>query len=337
MKLNFHKNHKLLFGVIFWGFVALSLIIAVLPATWVQTQNEPLPASEPMTKMERRGLNVFIDEGCVYCHTQQVRPIAMDENWGRPSAPGDYARINRPSVWQQTPAILGSSRNGPDLTNIGKRQPSEVWQYMHLYNPRSVVKESIMPSFPWLFKVVDDPSSEATTVSMPEGFGPKNGTIVATEEAEALVAYLKSLKQVPMNAEPTAQQKAAADSAKASAEAKKVNGATIYSNNCTSCHQNNGKGIAGAFPSLVGAPFVTAEDPTNHIRTILYGLQGVEIDGETYSGIMQPFGDLLSDEEVAAVINYERTSWSNDAPTVTAEDVAKVRNDDSINKIKPTK
>src|SRR5699024_3380554 len=337
MKLNFHKNHKLLFGVIFSGFLALSLIIAVLPATWVQTNNEPLPASEEMTEMEKRGLQVYIDEGCVYCHTQQVRPIAMDENWGRPSAPGDYARVNRPGVWEQTPAALGSSRNGPDLTNIGKRQPSEVWQYMHLYNPRSVVKESIMPSFPWLFKIVDEPASGATTVSMPEGFGPENGTIVATKEAEALVAYLKSLKQVPVDAQPTAAQQAAADSAAASTARKKVNGAAIYSNNCTSCHQNNGEGIAGAFPSLVGAPYVTNEDPTNHIRTILYGLQGVAIDGTEYSGIMQPFGELLSDEEVAAVINYERTSWGNDAPTITAKDVADVRSDDSLGKIQPGK
>lgn len=178
MKLNFHKNHKLLFGVVFWGFVALSLIIAVLPATWVQDNNKPLPASQPMTELEKRGLQVYLSEGCVYCHTQQVRPIAMDENWGRPSAPGDYARINRTSIWKQTPAVLGSSRNGPDLTNIGKRQPSDVWQYMHLYNPRSVVKESIMPSFPWLFEVKENPSPDAVTVSLPEGFGPDNLSLI---------------------------------------------------------------------------------------------------------------------------------------------------------------
>lgn len=335
MKLNFHKNHKLLFGVVFWGFVALSLMIAVLPATWVQEKNEPLPASEPMTDIQRKGLNVFIDEGCVYCHTQQVRPITMDENWGRPSAPGDYARIGRPSVWQQTPAVLGSSRNGPDLTNIGKRQPSAVWHYMHLYNPRSVVEESIMPSYPWLFKVVEAPASEATTVAMPEGYGPANGTIVATDKAEALIAYLKSLKQVPMNAQPTADQQAAADSAAASAAQKNVNGATVYANNCTSCHQNNGQGVPGVFPPMAGDPVVTADDPTDHIRIVLYGLQGKTIEGTEYQGIMQPFGDLLSDEEVAAVINHERTSWGNNAPTVTAQDVAKVRNDESLNKIQP--
>jgi cytochrome c oxidase cbb3-type subunit 2 len=208
MKLNFHENHKLLFGVVFWGFVALSLIIAVLPAFWVQEHNEPLPASEPLTKLEQQGLNVFISEGCVYCHTQQVRPITMDKTWGRPSAPADYAHINRQDIWRQTPAVLGSERTGPDLTNIGKRQPSEVWQYMHLYNPRSVVKESIMPSFPWLFKVVDEPADDAVTVALPGDYGPEKGTIVATHDAIALVAYLKSLKQVSLDAQPTAAQQA---------------------------------------------------------------------------------------------------------------------------------
>lgn len=336
MKLNFHKNHRLLFGVVFWGFVALTLFIAVIPASWVQQQNEPLPASEPMTKMQQKGLNVFISEGCVYCHTQQVRPIEMDETWGRPSAPGDYARINRQDIWRQTPAVLGSERTGPDLSNIGKRQPSEVWHYMHLYNPRSVVEESIMPSYPWLFKVVENPDESATTISMPEGYGPQTGTIVATEEAKALVAYLKSLTQVPIDAKPTAAQVAKADSLVAASK-KKIDGSTIYANNCASCHQSDGQGIPGVFPSLVGAGYVTDEDPSRQIRTVLYGLQGVKIDGKNYTGIMQPFSELLTNEEVAAVINYERTSWGNDAPTITANDVAQVRNNDELQQIQPDK
>lgn len=333
MKFNFHKNHKLLFGVVFWGFVFLSLIIAVIPALWVQQENKPLPASEPMTELERKGMEVFINEGCVYCHTQQVRPITMDENWGRPSAPGDYSLINRPSVWRQTPAILGSERTGPDLTNIGKRQPSAVWHFMHLYNPRSVVEESVMPSYPWLFKIVENPSKGATVVSMPGEYGIPDGKIIATERAHALVAYLQSLKQVSMDAEASAAQKTKADSTADLAAKKKIDGATIYANNCASCHQNNGQGVQGVFPPMADDPVVTAEDPTDHIRIVLYGLQGKTIEGTEYQGIMQPFGELLSDEEVAAVINHERTSWGNDALTVTAEEVAKVRNDDELNKI----
>lgn len=335
MELNLHKNHKLLFGIVFWGFVALSLIIAVLPATWVQENNEPLPASEPLTEIEQRGLNVYINEGCVYCHTQQVRPLEMDETWGRPSAPGDYARISRSSVWRQTPAVLGSERTGPDLTNIGKRQPSEVWQYMHLYNPRSVNKESIMPSFTWLFNVTDDPPSDATVVTLPDGYGPKEGKVVPTDRAKALIAYLKSLKQVSMTAKPTAAQNAKRDSAAAAASNKKVNGSAIYANNCSTCHQSNGKGVPNAFPPLANVPTVTNDDATEQIRIILYGINGKTINGKTYSAQMPPWGDQLSDEEVAAVINHERTSWGNDAATVTAEEVKTVREDDELDKIVP--
>src|SRR5699024_595313 len=108
MKLDFHKNHKLLFGTVFWLFLFLSIIVSVLPALWVQDQAKPLEWDEPMTELEREGLKVYIDEGCVYCHTQQVRPLKMDETWGRAAIPADYAYINRPGIWKQTPAVLGS-------------------------------------------------------------------------------------------------------------------------------------------------------------------------------------------------------------------------------------
>lgn len=108
--------------------------------------------------------------------------------------------------------------------------------------------------------------------------------------------------------------------------ASKANiGATLYRTSCGSCHQGNGEGVTGAFPPLSDDPVVTAEDPTRHIEIILFGLQGETIDGVEYSAAMPPFSEQLSDEEVAAIINHERTSWGNDAPTVTADQVQKVR------------
>lgn len=102
-------------------------------------------------------------------------------------------------------------------------------------------------------------------------------------------------------------------------------GATLYRTSCSSCHQANGEGVKGAFPPLAGDPVVTDEDPTRHIEIILFGMQGEAIEGVEYSAAMPPFSEQLSDEEVAAIINHERTSWGNDAPTVTAEDVEKIR------------
>ena len=102
-------------------------------------------------------------------------------------------------------------------------------------------------------------------------------------------------------------------------------GDSVYGTNCASCHQAGGQGMPGVFPPLAGDPVVTADDPTEHIRVVLHGLQGKEIGGVSYVSPMPAFGGLLSDEQIAAVINHERTSWGNDAPLVTPEDVAAQR------------
>lgn len=108
--------------------------------------------------------------------------------------------------------------------------------------------------------------------------------------------------------------------------ASKANiGATLYRTSCSSCHQANGEGLKGAFPPLAGDPVVIDEDPTRHIEIILFGMQGEAIEGVEYSAAMPPFSEQLSDEEVAAIINHERTSWGNDASEVTPEEVQNVR------------
>ncbi|MEJ2635441.1 MAG: cytochrome c [Calditrichia bacterium] len=102
-------------------------------------------------------------------------------------------------------------------------------------------------------------------------------------------------------------------------------GAQLYRTSCASCHQNNGQGIPNTFPPLAGDPVVTAKDPTEQIRTVLFGKQGTTINGVTYSAQMPAWADQLSNKEIAAVINHERTSWGNNAPTVTPAQVAKIR------------
>ena len=99
-------------------------------------------------------------------------------------------------------------------------------------------------------------------------------------------------------------------------------GASVYGTNCASCHQADGRGLPGVFPPIAGDPVVTAEDPGEHITIVLGGLQGKEIGGVAYVSPMPAFGGLLDDEQVAAVINYQRTSFGNDAPLVSPEEVA---------------
>jgi cytochrome c oxidase cbb3-type subunit 2 len=86
-------------------------------------------------------------------------------------------------------------RTGPDLFNVGVRLSSEDWHFVHLYQPRALVKESIMPSYPYLFELKEKAEQYDRVVNIPAPYGPKQGVIVARNEAKALVAYLLSLKR----------------------------------------------------------------------------------------------------------------------------------------------
>lgn len=108
-------------------------------------------------------------------------------------------------------------------------------------------------------------------------------------------------------------------------EEKARQGALLYANLCAGCHMADGAGMPGLFPPLAGDPVVTAASPDDHVRVVLNGAQGSTIDGVTYSAAMPGFAGQLSDEEVALVVNHERSSWGNNAPTVTAEEVARLR------------
>lgn len=323
---NFHKNHRHLLVTIFLVFFGLSMFIAVVPAYQMQENNAPLPTAAPMTDAELKGLKLFVSEGCVACHTQQVRNIEMDKVWGsRPSMPSDYYfSKKRLDVWRQSPSLLGSERTGPDLTNAGERQPGEQWHLLHLFNPRIVVEESIMPAYPWLFRYEENPHKDAVSIEIPDKYRTEKGKVVATEEAMNLVAYLKSLKQAPLTEElkfiPAKQKETpVAANAAGSQEALLPDGAELYQINCAACHQTNGKGIPGAFPPLAGSKIVNDEDPEIFIRVVLQGY-----DARPEFGQMPEFS-RLSDEEIAAIGNHERSSWGNNAAPITPEEVAEIR------------
>lgn len=161
---------------------------------------------------EARGRQSYVDLGCVYCHSQQPRDERQapdgQRGWGRASTPGDYT--------YDSPHLLGTMRTGPDLLNIGARQPSESWHMLHLYQPRAVVKGSIMPAYPFLFKEIDEQQQRPRDIvlNVPAPWAPSEGHIVvATEEARDLVAYLKGLNrtfhttELPQLVDPTTSAK----------------------------------------------------------------------------------------------------------------------------------
>jgi cytochrome c oxidase cbb3-type subunit 2 len=157
--------------------------------------------------LAKAGADVYRSHGCAECHTQQVRPEGygsdFERGWGvRRTVAQDYLRDN--------PVMLGSLRMGPDLANIGVRQPDVNWHLNHLYHPKTVVPTSTMPPYAFLFEtrqITGQPSPEALTI---EGeYAPEAGyEVIPTDQAWALVAYLKSLNsevalfEAPLPVEP---------------------------------------------------------------------------------------------------------------------------------------
>ncbi len=188
--MNFHTDHRLLLAVAGMSYLVLTLLIAVVPAFQIQT-TPPLPGAQKLKRAERRGRAIYLKEGCGYCHTQFVRDLPMDRPYGRPSVAGDYAR--------EQPPLLGTQRTGPDLANVAVRQSSDVWHLIHLYNPRAVVAQSVMPGYPWYFDVKPKAEQGDVTVPVPAEFVPlKDGVVVARQPARDLVKYLLTLRQTEL-------------------------------------------------------------------------------------------------------------------------------------------
>lgn len=331
--LNFHKDHQNLVNVALLVFVLLSMGVAVIPASEMAANNTPLPDMQPLTPSERRGLEVYVAEGCVACHTQQVRNIDMDRMWGeRPSIPSDYHYSKRRmDLWRQSPSLLGSERTGPDLTDIGRRQPGAQWHLLHLFDPRMVVKGSVMPRYPWLFELTKDPGPDAVRVPVPKDrLEDTAQVVVAGQRALDLVAYLLTLKQAPLPTAETpsflpspkggkAEAGAAADAGTATGAALPEGGG-LFTQTCSACHGAEGKGLPGAFPPLAGSPVVNDPDPTQMLTIILGGY-----DARPEFGVMPPQAQQLTDEQVAAIANFVRSSFGNDAPPTDPGAVKAVR------------
>jgi cytochrome c oxidase cbb3-type subunit 2 len=202
-------QHSLVIAAGVLATVIASYVGLVAIPNWQVNRLEPVKLENGETypaersELAQKGKDVYIDLGCVYCHSQQVRQNDfggdLSRGWGmRSSVPLDYTR-------EETP-VLGTMRTGPDLRNIGGRQPSRQWHYLHLYNPRITSPGSTMPPFRFLFDTV--PIEGRTNVpvgrvDMPEEHSVPGHYVVATDRARALVEYLLSLdhdQTLPENA-----------------------------------------------------------------------------------------------------------------------------------------
>ncbi|EWC42549.1 cytochrome-c oxidase, cbb3-type subunit II [Stutzerimonas stutzeri] len=194
------KNHEILEKNI--GLLTLFMILAVsiggltqiVPLFFQDAVNEPVEGMKPYTALQLEGRDLYIREGCVGCHSQMVRPFrAETERYGHYSVAGESV-YDHPFLW-------GSKRTGPDLARVGGRY-SDDWHRAHLYNPRNVVPESKMPSYPWLVentldgKHTGDKMSALRTLGVPytdKDIAGARDAVRGKTEMDALVAYLQVL------------------------------------------------------------------------------------------------------------------------------------------------
>lgn len=167
--------------------LALATSLLVVLPYMLLSPVQPPEGLKPYTAAQLHGRESYIRNGCMYCHSQQPRDPAQAPDgargWGRPSVAGDY--------YYDTPHLLGTMRTGPDLLNIGARQPSRDWHLGHLYQPRAYVLGSIMPAYPFLFERRRGAAREGeVVVNLPPQFAKPGEVVVATPEALELVAYL---------------------------------------------------------------------------------------------------------------------------------------------------
>jgi cytochrome c oxidase cbb3-type subunit 2 len=156
------------------------------------------------TGLAHAGEKVYAANGCVYCHTQQVRPASSGADiirgWGtakdddgkdvtRRTYPRDY-------IWQGQ-VFLGNDRTGADLSNLANRFPDAASLYRYLYDPSVLNPHSSMPSYRFLFttqQVSGAPSADALVLDPRDQPAP-GYEVLPTSDCQALVAYLLSLKK----------------------------------------------------------------------------------------------------------------------------------------------
>jgi cytochrome c oxidase cbb3-type subunit 2 len=174
--------------------ISFGFLVEVVPLFFHKDMKTPVEGLEPYTALQLEGRDIYIREGCNACHTQMIRPFrAETERYGHYSVAGEFV-YDHPFLW-------GSKRTGPDLARVGGRY-SDDWHRAHMYNPRNVVPESKMPSYPWLFtaeidhKVTPLKLEALRKVGVPytdEDIAGASDAVKGKTEIEALVAYLQNL------------------------------------------------------------------------------------------------------------------------------------------------
>lgn len=219
------------FAFIFLAILVQAVIPSLLKETAVKyvTKTIRTPLGElaevkadarPYAGLIEQGRRVYIREGCWYCHSLYIRPVAGEERrWGPVSQVGEYA--------YDTPHLFGTRRIGPDLSRVGGKYGDD-WHRGHFFDAREIVPESIMPRFPWLYE-------------------NHQGVEGPSQDGQALIAFVQNLglNRGKWRDEFASQMVVGGSSAIATATAV-AHGREVYASRCLGCHgaKGDGKGVA---------------------------------------------------------------------------------------------
>jgi cytochrome c oxidase cbb3-type subunit 2 len=194
MKHDIVEKNIGLMAILIVAVISLGGLAEIIPLMLSRTASEPVEGMQPYTALQLEGRDIYIREGCSNCHSQMVRPFrAETERYGPYSEAGE-------TVWDH-PFLFGSKRTGPDLARVGSRY-SDEWHRVHLLNPRDVVPESNMPSYPWLEDTIIDAQQTPKKIAVMQTLGvpyadediaSASAAVEGKTEMDALIAYLQNL------------------------------------------------------------------------------------------------------------------------------------------------
>ncbi|MBC7545131.1 MAG: cytochrome-c oxidase, cbb3-type subunit II [Candidatus Sericytochromatia bacterium] len=188
------ENNGMAMAILTTIVVSIGGIVEIVPLFFIKDTVPDLEGVKPYTALALEGRDIYIREGCVGCHSQMIRPFRTEtERYGAYSKPAE-SRYDHPHLW-------GSKRTGPDLARLGGKYP-DSWHTAHMKDPRAMVPESVMPSYPWLETTPLDTRDTQTKMRVMHTLGvPYTEAeihhaavdVAGKTELDALIAYLQSL------------------------------------------------------------------------------------------------------------------------------------------------
>jgi len=280
----------------FFAIIFSTVLMPMVLFNPKKTESANNYASEDKVGNALRGRQIYVREGCFYCHTQFNR--LQDRGYGPLVKAGDFQ--------METPHQLGTARTGPDLTNEGGRMPSQ-WQKAHSVQPRAVKPGSIMPSFSYLS---DTDMNDLVAFIQTMGNERKSTAFVeAPDEYRTTTETgrkLAALKTVDTNASASANA-----------------GRGLYTQNCAVCHGLDGRGEGPNAISLekkppnLTRPFYKQYSDEFWFYRITEGVAGTRMPRWGDGGsLTDPRGGTLSHEQRWYLVAYLKTLQKDQEETV---------------------